>query len=461
MFLGQARGRVGSVVFSRRMGKQITRTYNAEPANPKTRAQALQRAQFSTVIAASVGLKEVINNSFDGVKNGQESVNKFVSVNLSDLRKRSLEGETTAMEWLVPKGSSFVQPQPWIISQGSLKEIWAGTSNLLLADSKVYPDGWASITSEEMAAWTAADLKKVWAYEPGCQLTFVTIESVTQPDGTEKLQPVIDRIVFNNLSPNDSETPLFYQDERADDEYIYISANFVDLTKTTLPVGEDKYGNKVVILPDYLTAPQGGTTWAGPLNLADGFLGLGVITTVVRDGNYVHSKSYFSPNYDAYDYTDDAVSTYLAQSNARKVISSDYYTEQPGTDYNDFDVPTLEEVVSAQIFAQGMKAKGVYVGKSNSYGPVAEGVPITLQVNLPARFQIRANSMSAYNGETPLGNDWTIMRSSAGSMIVTGPMPTTTTFPFNVSFEVDDNYSGSYVGRAALRINVSKANSKP
>ena len=459
MFLGQARGRVGSVVFSRRMGKQITRTYNAEPANPKTRAQALQRAQFSTVIAASVGLKEVINNSFDGVKNGQESVNKFVSVNLSDLRKRSLEGESTANEWLVPKGSSFVQPQPWIISQGTLKEIWAGTSNLLLVNSKVYSYGWQGITSEELVAWTAADLKKAWAYEPGCQLTFVTIESVTQADGTEKLVPVIDRIVFNNLAPNDSETPLFYQDQHRDDADIYISANFVDLTKTTLKVGKDHYGNKVVILPNYLVAPQGVTNWDGPLNLADGYLGLGVITTVLRDGNYVHSKSYFSPNYDAYDYTDDAVSTYLAQSNARKAISSDYYTEQPGTDYNDFDVPTLEDVVSAQIFAQGMNPKGVFIGHTNSYGPVAEGSPITLQVNLPPRFQIRANSMSAYNGETPLGNDWTIMRSSAGSMIVTGPMPTTTSFPFNVSFQVDDTVSDSNVGRAALRINVSKANS--
>lgn len=459
MFLGQARGRVGSVVFSRRMGKQITRTYNAEPANPKTRAQALQRAQFSTVIAASVGLKEVINNSFDGVKNGQESVNKFVSVNLSDLRKRSFEGESTANEWLVPKGSSFVQPQPWIISQGSLKEIWAGTSNLLLVDSKDYPDGWESITDDELIAWTAAALKNVWSYEPGCQLTFVTIESVTQADGTERLQPVIDRIVFNNLAPNDSQTPLFYQNKYKNDPYVYISANFVDLTKTTLTVGEDKLGNKVVILPDYLVAPQGVATKEGPLNLADGYLGLGVITTVLRDGNYVHSKSYFSPNYDAYDYTDDAVSTYMAQSNARKVISSDYYTEQPGTDYNDWDVPTLEDVVSAQIFAQGMKPKGVYVGQTNSYGPVAEGVPITLQVNLPPRFQVRANSMTAYNGETPLGNDWTIMRSSAGSMIITGPMPTTTSFPFNVSFQVDDTTSGSNVGRAALRINVSKANS--
>lgn len=459
MFLGQARGRVGSVVFSRRMGKQVTRTYNAEPANPKTRAQALQRAQFSTVIAASVGLKDVINNSFDGVKNGQESVNKFVSVNLSDLRKRSLEGESTANEWLVPKGSSFVQPQPWIISQGSLMEIWAGTSNLLLVNSKVYPDGWASISSEEIAAWTAADLKKVWAYEPGCQLTFVTIESVTQPDGTAKLQPVIDRIVFNNLAPNDSETPLFYQDERSDDTYIYIPANFVDLTKTTLTVGADNHGNKAVILPEYLVAPQGVNTMEGRLNLGDGYLGLGVITTVLRDGNYVHSKSYFSPNYDAYDYTDDAVSTYMTQSKARKVISSDYYTEQPGTEYNDREVPTLEEVVSSQISALGMQPKGVYIGKSNSYGPVAEGVPVTLVIELPPRFQIRGNSVKAFNGETPLDNDWQIQRTNAWRVFITGPMPTTTSFPFNVSFEVDDTVTGSHVGRGALRINVSKANS--
>ena len=106
-----------------------------------------------------------------------------------------------------------------------------------------------------------------------------------------------------------------------------------------------------------------------------------------------------------------------------------------------------------------MQAKGVYVGQTNSYGPVAEGVPINLNVELPARFQIRANSVKAYNGETPLGNDWYITRSGTRGVLITGPMPTTTSFPFNVSFEVDDNYSGSHVGRAALRINVSKANS--
>ena len=454
MFLGQARGRVGSVVFSRRMGKQITRTYNAEPANPKTRAQALQRAQFSTVIAASVGLKEVINNSFDGVKNGQESVNKFVSLNLSDLRARALDGDSAALEWLVPKGQSFVQPQSWIISKGQLGQILPNISNIF-GNSKTIREG-----QESYNAFTVADLKQRFFYEPGCQLTFVTVELTEDVDGNTVYVPKYDRIVFNNLAPSAGSDPVILY-ANGSQSHCAIKAEYVDLTKTTLHVN-DQYSFldgkiKAVELPEYFSNFTADEVYT--LKLAEGYICLGVITTVLRDGNYVHSTSYIRPNFDGYDYTEDAVSTYLAQSNARKAISSDYYTEQPGTDYNDWDVPTLEEVVSAQIFAQGMKPKGVYVGQTNSYGPVAEGVPITLQINLPPRFQIRANSMSAYNGETPLGNDWTIMRSSLGSMIVTGPMPTTTSFPFNVSFEVDDPTSGSHVGRAALRINVSKANS--
>ena len=451
MFLGQARGRVGSVVFSRRMGKQITRTYNAEPANPKTRAQALQRAQFSTVIAASVGLKEVINNSFDGVNNGQGSVNKLVRLNLSDLRARALDGDSAALEWLVPKGQSFVQPQSWIISKGQLGQILPNISNIF-GTSSIIREG-----DDEYRAFTVADLKQRFFYEPGCQLTFVTVELTTDVDGNSVYVPKFDRIVFNNLAPSaDSDGVIMY----AGGSYFAIKAEYVDLTKTTLHVN-DHYqflGGviKAVELPEYFAVTSAGTNYTS--NLAEGYICLGVITTVLRDGNYVHSTSYIRPNFDGYDYTEDAVSTYLAQSNPRKVISSDYYTEQPETDYNDWEVPTLEQVVSAQIRANGMQAKGVYIGQSNSYGPVAEGNFVTLSIEVPARFQIRANSVHAYNGETPLGNDWYITRSGARGVIITGPMPTTTSFPFNVSFEVDDSYSGSYVGRAALRINVSKAN---
>ena len=377
-----------------------------------------------------------------------------MSLNLSDLRARALDGDSAALEWLVPKGQSFVQPQSWIISKGQLGQILPNISNIFGNTTTIQVD------HDEYKAFTVADLKQRFFYEPGCQLTFVTVELTEDVDGNTIYVPKFDRIVFNNLAPSAGSDPVIIIANGADNHFA-IQAEYVDLTKTTLHVNNAyTYAGgtiKAVELPEYFATELDGEVYK--LRLAEGYICLGVITTVLRDGNYVHSTSYIRPNFDGYDYTEDAVSTYMTQSKARKAISSDYYTEQPGTDYNDWDVPTLEEVVSAQIFAQGMKPKGVYVGQTNSYGPVAEGVPVTLQVNLPPRFQIRANSMSAYNGETPLGNDWTIMRSSAGSMIVTGPMPTTTSFPFNVSFEVDDSSSGSHVGRAALRINVSKANS--
>lgn len=43
LFLSQARGKVGSVVFSVTKGQQIARVYNASPANPQTMSQQSQR----------------------------------------------------------------------------------------------------------------------------------------------------------------------------------------------------------------------------------------------------------------------------------------------------------------------------------------------------------------------------------------------------------------------------------
>lgn len=449
MFLGQARGRVGSVVFSRRMGKQISRTYNAEPANPKTRAQALQRAQFSTVIAASVGLKEVINNSFDGSKNGQESVNKFVSVNLSDLRSRAANGDPVALKWLVPKGQSFIQPQPWIISKGSIGPLNAHSSAINI---QFYAEG----ESEEPESYgaRAGELERYWYYKPGCQLTFVAlILETNETTGERRIVPHINRVVFNSLAPTGDSTVFRIAGYG---ETPYIPAEYLDLTKTDLPVNVTTAGNSVD-LPEYFTVSNSGTLDLKETAYDGALVGIGMITTYLENGEYRHTTSVMDFDDEAYEFTEDAVSTYMKQ--AQNIISSDYYTEQPGTDNNDWDIPTLNQIVSAQINAEGMEPKGVFIGQSNSYGPVAEGSQVQLWVNLPARFQIRANSVTAYNGETPLGNDWHIFRQGANQVSISGPMPSTTSFPFNVSFEVDDTTSGSNIGRAALRINVSKANS--
>lgn len=449
MFLGQARGRVGSVVFSRRQGVQVSRTYNSSPSNPKTIGQALQRAQFATASQAAVRLKEVINNSFDGAKNGQDSVNHFLSRNI-----KMIGGSEYGNKLLTPKGSRLFMPLPWEISSGSIGTILT-TSLINLGIHFSSPDEEALNPTRDA---TVADFSDRWYYRPGCQFTFIGILwKPIEGAGFGTTETLINRIVFNELAPSTPTDVLFSADE--DGYNVKIPAAYCDLTKTDCEVVADPNDEtqKWVLLPRYLHVGDGYLAADNARAFNRAIVNFGVITTYFKDGKYVHTNSTMGVNYDEYEFNVDAVSTYM--NSAKKVISSDYYTEQPGTENNDWEVPTLEQVVSAQIYATGMLTKAVYVGKSNSYGPVAEGVPVTLQITVPARFQITANSVTAYNGETPLGNDWQIVRGGPGFVTITGLMPTTVSFPFNVSFKVYDSYSGSDVGRAALRINVSKANS--
>lgn len=449
MFLGQARGRVGSVVFSRRQGVQVTRTYNSSPSNPKTRAQALQRAQFATASQAATRLKEVISNSFDGVKNGQDSVNHFLSRNI-----KMLSESEAGKAFLTPKGARLFQPLPWEISTGSIGTILP-TSLIDLGIHFSSPDEEALNPTRDATVNEFADQ---WYYRPGCQFTFIgVLWKPIEGAGFGTVEVLINRIVFNALAPSDMDAVLFSADE--DGYNVKIPAAYCDLTKTDCEVETDPNDEtqKWVILPRYLHVENNQLAADNARAFNRVIVNFGVITTYLKDGKYVHTNSTMGVNYDEYEFTVDAVATYM--NSAQKVISSDYYTEQPGTDNNDWELPTLNQIVSAQINAEGMEPKGVYVGQSNSYGPVAEGSQVQLWINLPARFQIRANSVTAYNGETPLGNDWHIFRQGANQVSIVGPMPSTTSFPFNVSFEVDDSTSGSNVGRAALRINVSKANS--
>ena len=449
MFLGQARGRVGSVVFSRRQGVQVTRTYNSSPSNPKTIGQALQRAQFATASQAAVRLKEVINNSFDGLKNGQDCVNHFLSRNI-----KMIAGNEYGNKLLTPKGARLFMPLPWEISSGSIGTIL--TTSLI--DLGIQFSSPAEEAPNPTWDATVAEFSDRWYYRPGCQFTFIgVLWKPIEGAGFGTTEILINRIVFNDLAPSTLTDVLFSADE--DGYNVKIPAAYCDLTKTDCEVVADASdeSQKWVLLPRYLHVSGDKLAADNARAFNRVIVNFGVITTYFKDGKYVHTNSTMGVNYDEYEFNVDAVATYM--NSAKKVISSDYYTEQPVTENDDWDVPTLEQVVSSQIFASGMQPKGIYVGQSNSYGPVAEGVPVTLVVEVPARFQIRGNSIKAYNGETPLGNDWTIQRSNAWRVFITGPMPTTTSFPFNVSFEVDDTVSGSHVGRAALRINVSKANS--
>lgn len=118
LFLGHARGKVGSLVFSRQNGAQITRSLNNAPKNPRTDAQMVQRAIAATVMQAYSAMQKICNHSFEGIAYGMKSQQHFMKINmdrLSELYKNDPDSISVNQ-----KGVKGLVANNFIIAQGSL-----------------------------------------------------------------------------------------------------------------------------------------------------------------------------------------------------------------------------------------------------------------------------------------------------------------------------------------------------
>lgn len=86
LFLGFARGKVGSVVFYRSKGTQITRALNPSPSNPQSALQMLQRVCLKTSSSAYSLLQDICNHAFEGYAPGTDSQGAFVTRNIQQMR---------------------------------------------------------------------------------------------------------------------------------------------------------------------------------------------------------------------------------------------------------------------------------------------------------------------------------------------------------------------------------------
>ena len=121
LFLGHARGKVGSLVFSRQNGEQVTRALNARPKNPKTDPQIVQRAIAGTIMYAYSYLQEICNHSFEGVAYGAKSQQYFTKVNMDLLRQLySANPTNTNTMMFSKKNSKSAVANAYIISKGSI-----------------------------------------------------------------------------------------------------------------------------------------------------------------------------------------------------------------------------------------------------------------------------------------------------------------------------------------------------
>ena len=110
MMLGYASGKVGSLVFARRMGQQITRPYNGSPKNPQTLSQMRRRIKWANLVNMWRLMKPFISMGMQGRKTTQSDYNKFVSLNVNHsdaylLKDEARQGATLLAPYVITSGT--------------------------------------------------------------------------------------------------------------------------------------------------------------------------------------------------------------------------------------------------------------------------------------------------------------------------------------------------------------------
>lgn len=223
MLLGQARGKVGDLVFSRAFGKQIVRSKAAQIANPRTLGQNTQRCILATIAKAAAALTPIIDHSFVNVTYGPESVRYFRKINMALLRNMVVTSAGVNYN-LTAKGSGFV-PNNLKISEGTLPSFYfdsdAGENPAFAMSQTPLPTGEVAIS--------VANLKASYPYlQGGDQLTLIKVVKTagSLTDGNATFAVVYDRLVFAPNAFDDDSVNIIDQGGAIDTTYL-------DMAKTT------------------------------------------------------------------------------------------------------------------------------------------------------------------------------------------------------------------------------------
>lgn len=166
MLLGQARGKVGDIVFSRTNGQQVIKSKSQQVKNPQTKAQMIQRIILNTVAQVYSKMQPICDHSFEGVNNGQDCMSYFMSKNAKLLRGLASQfGIDASSPLVVELGSTDFATNPYIVSKGTLPEIQ-------LSEDSEY-------TAMDMGeANTYASIINLYGLKRGDQLTFLVFDKI-------------------------------------------------------------------------------------------------------------------------------------------------------------------------------------------------------------------------------------------------------------------------------------------
>lgn len=169
LFLGQARGSIGDVVFWRGNGEQLSRTRNRRPSNPRTDSQLATRIILKTCSTAYSKLMfDYANQTFQGAKIGAENQRKFMSANTKILRDYIKQGADDMN--FNGKDDTVTMLNRYRVSEGNLPIIGAMVANLVSGSSTISLGQEFEIAG---AVPTYQEICDAFGVSPGTQFTFL------------------------------------------------------------------------------------------------------------------------------------------------------------------------------------------------------------------------------------------------------------------------------------------------
>lgn len=197
MLLGHARGKVGSLVFSRANGKQVVRSRAEVVKNPRSEEQMIQRIILNTTAQGYSNMKQIVDHSFEGLSVGQASMSFFMQRNMDNIR--TLVAQQKAQGALLseiyefsPLKSNYLAAQEFLIAKGTLPAIDIVQTN---ADASL---------AISLKANTYAAIIEDYGLQRGDQLTFVGVIQV----GTRKRAFEFVRVILDPRDSEGNELPL-------------------------------------------------------------------------------------------------------------------------------------------------------------------------------------------------------------------------------------------------------------
>ena len=188
MLLGYASGKVGSLVFARRNGEQITRPYVAQVRNPKTRAQMNQRVKWPNLVAMWRLLKPYIEMGMQDKKTTQSDYNSFISRNIGTNQAYLLKEE-------VAQGACLAAP--YILTSGSLGLCAMDT----VKNSAIRVGNGLTVSGSSIGQVSASIIANNANFAVGDQITFVILGQVLSA-GVPSVVPCAYKFVLTETSDN-------------------------------------------------------------------------------------------------------------------------------------------------------------------------------------------------------------------------------------------------------------------